>query len=155
MNDKDIRTPGITSPSESRPFTQSEFLSHPCDTTGLKEFVETYCTPVYSAIALLTKQSDQTVLENLTGNVLHYLWTNRVTLSKEKSSGIFIFKILLQYVFSYLKNIGNEDRILFLRNCLHINPGCYLHIIEPSQKPFRAISQSHLYTKIKKIWKTF
>ena len=155
MNHKDNDNPGITSPPESQPLTQSEFISLPSDTIGLKEFVETYCTPVYSAIALLTKQSDQTALENLTGNVLHYLWNNRVTLSKEKSSGIFIFKILLQHVFSYLKNVGNEDRILFLRNTLHINPVCYLHIIEPSKKPLLAISQSYLSTKIKKIWKTF
>jgi hypothetical protein len=155
MNDKDTNKPIViflpdhSLSSENQPFSL-------CDgNIDLKQFVSHYCGPIYSAITRLSGVSDQTLLENLTGNVLHCLWNNRVALSKEKSSGIFIFKILLQYVFSYLKNVGNEDRILFLRNCLHINPDCYLHIIEPSQKPFRAISQSYLSTKIKKIWKTF
>jgi hypothetical protein len=155
MNHKENDNPGITSPPESQPLTQFELLSLPSDTTGLKAFVETYCTPVYSAITLLTEQSDQTVLENLTGNVLYYLWNNRVALTKEKSSGILILKILLQYVFSYLKKVGNEDRILFLRKILYINPDCYLHIIEPTKKSLFAINQSYLFTKIRKLWKTF
>jgi hypothetical protein len=147
--------PGITASQDSLISAKNQFSALLPSKMDLKQFVGLYCPPFYSAIARLTGISDLTTLENLTGNVLFYLWNNIIELSKQQGSGIFIYKTLLQHVFGYLKKEGNKDRIRILRNILPVNPACYLHILEPPKKSFKAIIPSYLLHKIRRIWKTF
>ena len=113
------------------------------------QFIDFYYPRIYSAIARLTRINDLAELEELTVNTFHQLWQNKNLLTKGKGMGVFIYKVLLQEVFRYLKARQNKERIRFLRRTLPVDPSCYLSIISP----VRATLYSCLL-KIKNLWKT-
>jgi len=115
-----------------------------------QQLVALYYSRIYSAIARLTKLTDAAEIQTLTVITLHQLWTERRLLLKEKRPGIFIYKVLLQEVFRYLKKQGNTERIRTLCRVVPVDPACYLHIISP----FRTTLYSYLL-KIKNLWKMF
>jgi DNA-directed RNA polymerase specialized sigma24 family protein len=96
-----------------------------------ESFIDRYSPPIYSAMAKLTGVTDEKELETLTINVFVEIWNNSEELLREIPPTAFIYKMVLQHVFSYLKKEGREDQILLLRNTLLIDPSYYRSIIEP------------------------
>jgi DNA-directed RNA polymerase specialized sigma24 family protein len=116
-----------------------------------EQFIDLYYPSIFSAITRLTGLQDEKELEALTVRVFVDLWENSDQLLREARPPAFIYKILLQHVFSHLKKQGSEEHILLLRNALPIDPVYYLHIFEPEKKPFTIT----LLRKIKNIWGQF
>jgi len=98
-----------------------------------ESFIDRYSPSVFSALAKLTGVSDEKELETLTINVFVDIWNNSEELLKEIPPTGFIYKMVLQHVFAYLKKEGRQDQILLLTNTLLIDPACYKSIIEPPQ----------------------
>jgi hypothetical protein len=99
-----------------------------------EHFIDRYCTSIYSTIARLTGLTDKEELETLSVNVLIDLWNNNDELFKEIPPTAFIYKILLQHVFAWLKQQGKEANILLLRNTLLIDPAYYAPLLKPEKK---------------------
>lgn len=78
------------------------------------------------AAAKLTGLSDKEALAILTENVLASLWDNRRQFAVEPRQGVFIYRILLQEVISFLRQQGDEQRIRMLRDIVLIDPALYL-----------------------------
>jgi len=100
-----------------------------------ESFIDRYSPSIFSALSKLTGLNDEKQLEIMTIKVFVEIWNNSEELFKEVPPTAFIYKILLQHVFSYLKEQGREDQILLLRNTLLIDPSYYKHIIEPPLPP--------------------
>jgi hypothetical protein len=142
-------TPGSSAQIDNLPPVNTQFATSPAVDPELKEFIWRYYDPVCTCIAKLTGLSDLNVLEYITGEVILDLWNQREVLSKEQRPGIYIFKILLQQVFIYLKKQGNEPRIRLLQSILLIDLDCFDHIIKTEKKSLKAITPSHFLHKIK------
>jgi DNA-directed RNA polymerase specialized sigma24 family protein len=94
--------------------------------TVLKDFIDRYYPTVFTAAARLTGSSDQEVLAILTENILVKLWHERKVFGDSSRPGVFLYRIVLQEVFSYLKKSGDEERLRILRDILLIDPALYL-----------------------------
>jgi DNA-directed RNA polymerase specialized sigma24 family protein len=116
-----------------------------------EHFIDSYCPSIFSAIARLTGLSGEKEIENITMHVLIDLWKKSQELSKETEPTAFIYRILLQHVFAFLKEQGNEDRILLLRKTVLIDPVHYLHILEPVVKPKNKSFKASLLSKLRRI----
>ena len=147
--------PGSSAQIDNLHPVSTQFATPPAIDPELKEFIWHYCDPVYTCIARLTGFSDLDTLEHITGQVILDLWNQRGVLSIEQRPGIYIFKILLQQVFIYLKKQGNEPRIRLLQSILPIDLDCYDHIIKTGKRSLKAITPSYFLHKIKRVWKTF
>ena len=147
--------PGSSAQIDNLPPVSTQFATPPVIDPELKEFIWNYCDPVYTCIARLTGFSDLDVLEYITRQAILDLWNQRGVLSKEQRPGIYIFKILLQQVFIYLKQQGNEARIRLLQSILPIDLACYDHIMKTEKGPLKAVTPSYFLHKIKQLWKTF
>jgi DNA-directed RNA polymerase specialized sigma24 family protein len=101
--------------------------------TALKDFIDRYYPTVFTATARLTGSSDQEVLALLTENILVKLWQERKIFGDSSRPGVFLYRIVLQEVFSYLKASGDEERLRILRDILLIDPALYLG--EPPEDP--------------------
>ena len=154
MNTQDTN-PGSSAQLDNLPPVSTQFATPPAIDPELKEFIWRYCNPVYTCIARLTGFSDLDVLEYITGEVILDLRNQRGVLSKEQRPGIYIFKILLQQVFIYLKQHGNEDRVRLLQSILLIDLACYDHILKAEKKSLKAVTPTYFLHKIKRLWKTF
>jgi DNA-directed RNA polymerase specialized sigma24 family protein len=99
--------------------------------TVLKDFIDLYYPSVFMAAARLTGSSDKEELAVLTGNVLALLWENRLEFAAEPRPGVYLYRLLLQEVVSFLKKRGDEERIRILRDILLIDPALYLSDIPP------------------------
>lgn len=92
----------------------------------MKDFIDRYYPTVFSAAARLSGLSDKEQLAVLTENVLAVLWKNRKEFVLEDRPGVFLYRILLQEVVSFLRQRGDEQRIRILRDILLIDPALYL-----------------------------
>jgi hypothetical protein len=117
---------------------------------SFEHFADQYCPPIFFSVSKLTGLDSENELELLTANILVHLWEEKEALANEGRPGVFIYKIVLQHVFTHLKEMGNTDRISLLRNGLLIDPAHYSHILEPGKKSFT----NTLGRKIRRIWKT-
>ena len=154
MNIQDTN-PGSSAQIDNLPSVSTQFSMPPAIDPELKEFIWRHCDPVYSCIARLTGLTDPDDLEYISGKVIFDLWNNRTELSKEERPGIFTFKILLEQVFIYLKQQGNEARIRLLQSILLIDLACCDHIIKTEKKSLKAVTPTYFFHKIKRLWKTF
>jgi len=116
-----------------------------------EQFIDLYYPSIFSAITRLTGLQDENELENLTVKVFVDLWDNSDQIFTTARPPAFIYKIVLQHVFTHLKKQGSEEHILLLKNALPIDPVYYLHIFEPEKIPFTIT----LLRKIKSIWSQF
>lgn len=115
-----------------------------------EHFADQYCPSVFYSVSKLTGLDSEKSKEAITANILVQLWEEKDTLINERQPGIFIYKIVLQHVFTHLKEIENTDRINLLRNSLLIDPVHYSHILGPGK-----ISVTiPLGRKIRRLWKT-
>ena len=112
-----------------------------------EHFIDLYSPSISSTIARLTGVADKNEVETISVNVLIDLWKNRDGLFTEIPPTAFIYKILLQHVFAWLKQQGKEEHILLLQNTLPIDPAHYAHILAPEKKSFNITS---LVRKMKK-----
>jgi DNA-directed RNA polymerase specialized sigma24 family protein len=97
----------------------------------LKDFIDRYYPNVFMAAARLTGESDKEELALLTENVLAALWDNRQEFTTEDRPGVFLYRILLQEVVTFLRERGDEQRIRILRDILLIDPALYLAALPP------------------------
>ncbi len=97
----------------------------------LKDFIDLYYPTVFMAAARLTGSSDKEDLAMLTENVLFVLWENRLAFAAESRPGVYLYRLLLQEVVSFLKEQGDEQRIRILRDILLIDPALYLSPMPP------------------------
>lgn len=115
-----------------------------------EHFADQYCPSVFYSVSKLSGLDSDKELESITASILVHLWEEKEVLSMERRPGVFIYKIVLQYVFAHLKEQGNTDRISLLRNCLLIDPIHYSQIQGPGKKSVT----NTLGGKIKRLWKT-
>ncbi len=92
----------------------------------LKDFIDRYYPNIFMAAARLTGLSDKEELAKLTEDVLTVLWENQREFASEERPGVFLYRILLQEVVSFLRQRGEEERIRILRDILLIDPALYL-----------------------------
>jgi DNA-directed RNA polymerase specialized sigma24 family protein len=92
----------------------------------LKEFIDCWYPKVFMAVARLTGLSDKEALATVTENVLARLWDNRRQLAVEPRQGVFIYRLVLQEVISFLRQHGDEQRIRILRDIVLIDPALFL-----------------------------
>ena len=97
----------------------------------LKEFIDCWYPAVFMAAAKLTGLSDKEALATLTENVLASLWDNRRQFAVEPRQGVFIYRLLLQEVISFLRQQGDEQRIRILRDIVLIDPALFLSDTPP------------------------
>ncbi|HEV3324702.1 MAG TPA: sigma factor [Puia sp.] len=97
----------------------------------MKDFIDRYYPTVFMAAARLTGLPDQEELAVLTENVLAALWDNRQEFAGEDRPGVFLYRLLLQEVISFLRQRGDEERIRILRDILLIDPALYLTTLPP------------------------
>ncbi|HET6252680.1 MAG TPA: sigma factor [Puia sp.] len=97
----------------------------------MKDFIDRYYPNVFKAAARLTGLSDKEDLAALTEDVLATLWENRREFASEERPGVFIYRILLQEVITFLRQRGDEQRIRILRDILLIDPALYLSGLSP------------------------
>ena len=88
----------------------------------MKDFIESYHQQVLGAVARLARLTDESALESLTREILADLWERKEALEAESRKGIFIYKVVLVHVFSYLREKGEEKKINSLQQILLINP---------------------------------
>ena len=91
----------------------------------MKDFIDRYYPNVFKAAARLTGLSDKEELAKLTEDVLAILWENRREFASEERPGVFIYRILLQEVITFLRRRGDQQRIRILRDILLIDPAIY------------------------------
>jgi DNA-directed RNA polymerase specialized sigma24 family protein len=99
--------------------------------TVLKEFIDRYYPTVFTAAARLTGSTDKEELAALTGNVLVHLWEKRLEFAAEPRPGVYLYRLLLHEVFSFLQQRGETERIRILRDILLIDPTPYFSNIPP------------------------
>jgi DNA-directed RNA polymerase specialized sigma24 family protein len=92
----------------------------------LKEFIDCWYPTVFMAAAKLTGLTDKEALATLTENVLASLWDHREEFAIESRQGVFIYRILLQEVITFLRQHGDEQRIRILRDIVLIDPALFL-----------------------------
>ena len=92
----------------------------------LKEFIDRYYPNVFRASARLTGITDKEELAKLTEDVLAVLWENRREFAAEERPGVFLYRILLQEIITFLRRRGEEERIRILRDIVLIDPALYL-----------------------------
>lgn len=92
----------------------------------LKEFIDCWYPAVFMAAAKLAGPSDKEALATLTENILASLWDQREEFAVEPRQGVFIYRVLLQEVITFLRQQGDEQRIRVLRDIVLIDPALYL-----------------------------
>ncbi|HXB34089.1 MAG TPA: sigma factor [Puia sp.] len=92
----------------------------------MKDFIDRYYPNVFMAAARLTGLADKEELAKLTEDVLAALWENRQEFVSEDRPGVFLYRILLQEVITFLRRRGDVERIRILRDILLIDPALYL-----------------------------
>ena len=90
-----------------------------------ESFVDLYCPSVFSVVARLTTLSDEEELEDITADVLVELWEKKQALLVERRPGVYIYKVIVRHIFSYLNRKGNEERVRLLEELLPIDPVHY------------------------------
>ena len=88
----------------------------------MKEFIASYYQQVHHSIGKLTRLTDEHELDILTRQVLADLWERKEDLDAEPRKGVFIYKVVLVTVLSYLKEKGEEGMIRSLQQLLLIDP---------------------------------
>jgi hypothetical protein len=73
----------------------------------------------------LTRWTDQQEIEMLTHEVLDDLQKRIDEFEADGRSGVFIYRLVLEHVFSRLKERGEDERIRFLQQILMIHPSHY------------------------------
>lgn len=125
MNGKDNIPPNLCHiPSDNNPVAD-QFPGESVNSLKLEQFIDQYCPPVYSAISRLCSLSHGKDLEELTTQVLGHLWHYRAQFTGQPIPGRVIYRKILQHIFPYLKEQGNEERIQLLKDILPIDPHHY------------------------------
>jgi hypothetical protein len=91
----------------------------------LKEFISSYYQQVFTSVERLALPGDEREVDMLTREILTDLWERREQLEAEARKGVFIYKVVLSHVFSYLKAHGETDKIEYLQKILPIHPVHY------------------------------
>jgi len=68
----------------------------------------------------LTGNSDEKDLKTLTEEILAELRERREDLAEAERKGVFVYRVVLSHVFTFLQMRGDEKRINFLRKILLI-----------------------------------
>lgn len=92
----------------------------------MRDFIDRYYPHVFRAAARLTGVTDKEELAKLTEDVLASLWDNRREFAAEERPGVFLYRILLQEVITFLRRRGEEEQIRILRDIVLIDPALYL-----------------------------
>lgn len=94
----------------------------------MNHFIESYYSQVHHSVARLTGLSDEKELKTLTEAILNALEQREEELAAESRKGVFIYKVVLVHVFSYLSRRGDTKRIGFLQKILLIHPSHYVQL---------------------------
>lgn len=91
----------------------------------MKEFIASYYHQVFNSVERLARPGDEREVDILTREILSDLWERREQLEAEARKGVFIYKVVLGHVFSYLKTNGETGKIEYLQKILLIHPAHY------------------------------
>jgi DNA-directed RNA polymerase specialized sigma24 family protein len=107
----------------------------------LNPYILSYYPSIYNSVAKLTSLTDQAELELLTREVLEELWRNKPEFEAEDRKGVYIYRLVLNRVFSYLRDRGDEERARFLRQILPIHPSHYSGLTDGKKNPLPGMSR--------------
>lgn len=91
----------------------------------MKEFIASYYQRVFTSVERLALSGDERAVDLLTREILNDLWEQKEQLDAESRKGVFIYKVVLGHVFSYLKARGETGKIKYLQRILPIHPVHY------------------------------
>ncbi|HEV2478043.1 MAG TPA: hypothetical protein VGS79_00200 [Puia sp.] len=91
----------------------------------MKEFIASYYQQVFTSVERLALPGDEREVDMLTREILSDLWERKEQLDAEVRKGVFIYKVVLGHVFSYLKANGETGKIEHLQKILLIHPVHY------------------------------
>jgi hypothetical protein len=97
----------------------------------LKEFIASYYQQVFTPVVRLALPGNEKEADILTREILSDLWERRKQLEAEARKGVFIYKVVLSHVFSYLRDKGETGKIEYLQRILLIHP---VHYQLPGEK---------------------
>ncbi len=92
----------------------------------MKEFISSYYHQVFNSVEQLTQLGDAREIDILTREILSDLWERKEQLDADPRKGVYIIKVVLGHVFSYLKAHGEMAKMEHLQKILLIHPGYYL-----------------------------
>jgi hypothetical protein len=94
----------------------------------LNHFIDSYYSSVFHSVVRLTGLDNEKEVKTLTEAILEDLERRKEELAAENRKGVFIYKVVLVHVFSFLEARGDEKRIGFLQNILLIHPSHYARL---------------------------
>ena len=97
-------------------------------TYRLNPFIDSYYSSVFNSVARLTGLTEENELKTITNAVLSELEQRKDELEAESRKGVFIYKVVLIHVFSFLEGRGDVKRIGFLQKILLIHPSNYARL---------------------------
>jgi hypothetical protein len=94
----------------------------------LNPFIDSYYSSIFHSVARLTGLIDEKEVATLTKAILEDLERRKEELAADSRKGVFIYKVVLIHVFSFLEARGDENRIDFLQKILLIHPSHYARL---------------------------
>ena len=97
-------------------------------TYRLNPFIDSYYPSVFNSVVRLTGLTEEKELKAITDAILSDLEQRKEELEAESRKGVFVYKVVLVHVFSFLEGRGDVKRIAFLRKILLIHPSHYAQL---------------------------
>lgn len=94
----------------------------------MNQFIDSYYPSVFNSVARLTGLTEEKELKTITDAILSDLEQRKEELEAESRKGIFIYKVVLIHVFSFLEERRDVKRIDFLQRILLIHPSHYTQL---------------------------
>ena len=101
----------------------------------MNHFIDSYYSSVFHSVTRLTGHAEESELKALTEAILGELEQRSEELAAESYKGVFVYKVVLTHVFSFLSTRGDEQRIGFLQKILLIHPSHYAPSSENKNPP--------------------
>jgi DNA-directed RNA polymerase specialized sigma24 family protein len=91
----------------------------------LNHYILSYHPAIFNSVVRLTKCADLGEAEKLTQEVLADLGDKAEEFEAEDRKGVFIYRLVLEHVFLWLRARGEHERIRHLQQILLIHPSQY------------------------------
>ncbi|GGA99386.1 hypothetical protein [Puia dinghuensis] len=101
----------------------------------MNHFIDSYYSSVFNSVTRLTGLADEKELKALTEEILGELSQRIDELTAESHKGVFVYKVVLTHVFSFLAGRSDKQRIEFLQKILLIHPSHYTQLADNKNPP--------------------
>ncbi|HXB08624.1 MAG TPA: hypothetical protein VNW04_15945 [Puia sp.] len=94
----------------------------------MNHLIDTYYSSVLNSVVKLTGLPSEEELKALTEEILEELRRREEEFTAFGRKGVFVYRVVLVHVFSFLEARKDTQRIEFLRKILLIHPSYYLRL---------------------------